>query len=154
VGFTDETWHLVQRYAMREGFVSETLDGGPAAPLLGSVPDRDAGIFAVTTYPNFWLEASGDHAVTMRHTPLAADRTEVEMCWLVRGDAEEGADYDVERLTAFWTTTAEQDWELCEWTQAGVASRYYEPGPYAPSERETDDWVRWYLARLPRPVHA
>jgi phenylpropionate dioxygenase-like ring-hydroxylating dioxygenase large terminal subunit len=154
VPFTDDTWHLVQRYAMREGFVSETLDGGPAGPLLGSIPDRQAGIFAVTTYPNFWLEASGDHAVTMRHTPLAADRTEVEIAWLVRGDAEEGVDYDADRLTAFWRTTAEQDWELCEWTQAGVASRHYVPGPYAPTEEETDDWVRWYLARLPRSVPA
>ena len=66
----------------------------------------------------------------------------------MRGDAREGVDYEVPRLTEFWRLTSEQDWKLCEDNQAGINSRYYEPGPYAPDERGVEHFVRWYLEQL------
>jgi Rieske 2Fe-2S family protein len=84
----------------------------------------------------------------MRTTPVAPTRTRVDVCWLVREDAMEGADYDVERVTAFWKATGEQDWKLCEDNQAGVSSRRYEPGPYAPSEAAIETFLQWYLQQL------
>jgi Rieske 2Fe-2S family protein len=76
----------------------------------------------------------------------------VRVDWLVRADAREGVDYQVDRLAWFWRTTGEQDWKLCEDNQAGVNSRRYQPGPYAPDEhrdgRGTEQFVLWYLDKL------
>jgi Rieske 2Fe-2S family protein len=60
----------------------------------------------------------------------------------------EGKDYDVEKLIAFWKTTAEQDWKLCADNQAGVNSSFYRPGPYSDGEGGPDQFVEWYLHEL------
>lgn len=146
--FTNDTWYHATRYPFRPGFVSESLDGKPVAPLLGELTDPDAGVFAIVTYPNFWLEASSDYCWTMRITPLSATQTEAELTWLVREDAVEGVDYDLERLTAFWKATAHQDYKLCEDNQAGILSTRYRPGPYAPSESDIEKFLVWYLRQL------
>jgi len=148
VHFTPDTWHHVTRYPFRPGFVSESLDGKPVAPLMGDLTDRDAGVFAIVQYPNFWLEASSDYCWTMRTTPLAPTRTLVDLAWLVREDAVEGVDYEVERVIAFWKATGEQDWKLCEDNQAGVHSSRYRPGPYAPCESGVETFIQWYLKQM------
>jgi Rieske 2Fe-2S family protein len=148
VDFSPDTWHHCSRYPFAYGFVCESLDGQPVAPLLGRLQDHDAGIFAIVMYPNFWLEASSDHVWTMQMTPLTPTRSEIILRWLVRADAVEGRDYDVERVMGFWTATSEQDWALCERNQAGVNSSHYQPGPYAPEESEVEIFVRWYLKQL------
>lgn len=148
VRFTPDIWHHVSRYPFRPGWVSESLDGQPVAPLLGDLTDRDAGVFAIVQYPNFWLEASSDYCWTMRTTPLEPTRTRVDLAWLVREDAVEGVDYEVERVVAFWKATGEQDWQLCENNQAGVNSSRYQPGPYAPCESGVETFLLWYLRQL------
>ncbi len=142
------TWHLAIRFPLRKGFFSQSLDGQPVAPLMGSYTERDMGALAVVIYPTFWFEAGSDYAVTMRFTPAAATLTNVEMNWLVHQDAVEGVDYDVERLTAFWRATGEQDWRICEDNQAGVDSSHYKPGPYSPVESDVEVFVRWYLNQI------
>lgn len=149
--FTPDTWHLAWRFPLREGFVTQSLDGKPVGPVMGSLPDRDAGVLAITTAPNFWLEASSDYAVSIMLFPVSATESDLELTWYIRGDAREGADYDVERVTAVWKATAAQDLKLVENNQAGVNSRYYRPGPYAPGanlEDPTAVAVAWYLNRL------
>ncbi len=148
IGFTAENGFHCARYPMRPGFVTESLDGQPVAPLLGRLSEPDAGILAIVMFPNFWFEASADYACSMRRTPLSPTLCEVEATWLVHPDAVEGQDYDVERVTAFWRITGEQDWTLCENNQAGVNSSRYVPGPYAPAERGPETFVRWYLRAL------
>lgn len=142
------SWYHARRFSLREGFVTESLDGRPVAPLLGSLPDRDTGAMAVVMLPNLLLEASSDYVMTLRFTPTGPATTEARVQWLVRDDAAEGKDYDLERLTAFWKLTCEQDWKLCEDNQAGVQSRRYTPGPYAPEEKGVKHFVQWYLSRL------
>jgi len=115
---------------------------------MGTIPDRDLGGLAVVVLPNLLLEASGDYVMALRFTAATAVTTHAQVQWLVRGDAVEGRDYDVGRLTEFWKLTCEQDWKLCEDNQAGVASRRYEPGPYAPDERGVKHFVQWYLDRM------
>ncbi|MBM3459498.1 MAG: aromatic ring-hydroxylating dioxygenase subunit alpha [Armatimonadetes bacterium] len=148
IGFQSENGFHCARYPMRRGYVSESLDGGPVAPPMGRLTDPDAGILAIVMFPNFWFEASGDHAVSMRRTPLSPTMCEVEASWLVRGDAVVGRDFDVDRVTAFWRITGEQDWTLCENNQAGVNSSRYRPGPYATVERGPETFVQWYLGQL------
>jgi phenylpropionate dioxygenase-like ring-hydroxylating dioxygenase large terminal subunit len=148
IDFTPDNGFHCSRYPMRQGFVSESLDGQPVAPLLGRLKDRNAGILAIVMFPDFWFEASSDYVCSMRRTPISPTLCEVETSWLVHEDAVEGRDYDVERVTAFWRITGEQDWTLCENNQAGVNSSRYVPGPYALVEGGTETFVRWYLRQL------
>ncbi len=142
------TWFHTKRFSLREGFVSESMDGGPVAPLLGSIRDRDVGGMAVVMLPNLLLEVSADYALALRFTASTPLTTHAQAQWFVRGDAVEGRDYEIPRLTEFWRLTCEQDWKLCEDNQAGVQSRRYQPGPYAPDEKGVRHFIDWYLGRI------
>jgi len=148
VPFTEDTWHHCARYPFRPGNVSQTPDGQPCAPLLGQLGDRDAGVFAIVTYPNFWHESSGDYFMTIRITPVSATRCDAVVSWHVREDSVEGRDYDPERVSAFWRATGEQDWKLGEDNQAGILSSKYAPGPYGPVETDIEKFIVWYLKQL------
>ncbi|MBM3599233.1 MAG: aromatic ring-hydroxylating dioxygenase subunit alpha [Alphaproteobacteria bacterium] len=146
------SWYRCNRAPLAPGFVTESLDGQPVGPLMGRITEPDAGTLRVTTFPNFWMHASSDHAVTTRLTPVAPDETDVTVCWLVAGGAVEGRDYGFERLTPFWKLTSEQDWALCESVQAGVGSSRYRPGPLSRQrERNVQGFISWYLRELATP---
>jgi Rieske 2Fe-2S family protein len=91
-----------------------------------------------------------DHGVMYRFVPRAAEHTEMEVIWLVHRDAVEGVDYELERLTWLWKTTSAEDKKIVEMNQAGVNSRYFEPGPYSTQEAYASHFVDWYLAELAR----
>jgi Rieske 2Fe-2S family protein len=59
-------------------------------------------VVGLVNYPNFWMDAISDYVWTMRVTPVNAETTDIEFCWLVDANAEEGKDYTTERLTEFW----------------------------------------------------
>ena len=148
VPFLPDTWYHYRRFFLRSAHVTESMDGLPVAPLMGSIPNRNTGVFAIVTLPNLLLEANGDYVMTLRLAPKSAHVTHAEVCWLVRADAQEGVDYDVQHLTEFWRLTSEQDWVLCENNQAGVNSLHYIPGIYAPSESGVEHFIDWYLGQL------
>jgi glycine betaine catabolism A len=148
VDFTESTWHHVIRMPFRPGYVSQSLDGTAVAPKMGTLPERDAGALAIVIYPSFWFEASSDYAMIQRFLPVGPELTRVEINWLVHCDAREGIDYDVERVSAFWKATAEQDRKICEDNQAGVNSQRYRPGPYSTVEAEVEKFVHWYLSQV------
>jgi len=148
VPFTQDSWHHCARYPFRAGAVSQTNDGQPCAPLLGQLTDRDAGVFAIVTYPNFWHESSSDYYMTIRITPQSATRSVADVAWYVHEDAVEGRDYDPARVSAFWRATAEQDWKLGEDNQAGILSSAYRPGPYGSIETEIELFLQWYLKQV------
>jgi phenylpropionate dioxygenase-like ring-hydroxylating dioxygenase large terminal subunit len=89
-----------------------------------------------------------DHGVIYRFIPRAAVHTEMEVIWLVRADAQESRDFEVERLTSLWKVTSLQDKKIVELNQAGVNSRYFEAGPYSLQESYTQRFVDWYLREL------
>jgi len=131
------------------GFVTESLDGAPLAPPMGSYGRHDVGTLRSRVLPGFWCHASADHAVTTRMLPLGPLETRLDVTWLVDAYAKEGRDYDLDRLLPFWQLTSEQDWELCERNQRGVLSTAYRPGPYSPSrESNVIAFVDWYLDAL------
>ena len=139
----------VQREALDGAGESYTLDGRAACRrLLGDLDSPRLGRATVHTQPNAWLHVLADHAVTFSALPLSVDRTLVRTTWLVHEDAVEGTDYDVEALTHVWRETNEQDSVFCAKAQRGVSSPAYEPGPYAVSERQVDDFTSWYVDRL------
>ena len=72
----------------------------------------------------------------------------MELIWLVKSGAEEGRDYDLEKLTWLWRVTSEADKRITEDNQKGVNSRFYQPGPYAPGEQNLIRWIDWYLGEV------
>lgn len=128
---------------------SYTMDAKRACQkLVGGFTQPRMGALHLHTQPNSWHHFLGDHAVTFSAIPLSADRTLVRTTWLVPKDAVEGVDYDVDRLTAVWRATNEQDASFVEMAQAGAESPAHEPGPYAPTEYMVDAFCTWYIERL------
>ncbi len=92
--------------------------------------------------------AYADHGVSYRFIPEAPLSTAFEVAWLVRGDAVEGRDYDLEQLVWLWDVTSLADKTIIEANQAGVRSRHYEPGPYSLMEPGARAFTDRYLGEL------
>jgi Ring hydroxylating alpha subunit (catalytic domain) len=142
-------WWSANRTPLAPGFVTESMDGAPVAPPMGSYAGHDVGTLRVRTEPNFWCHASADHAVLTRLAPAGPELTRIRVQWLVDREAVEGRDYELERLLPFWRLTSEQDWNLCERNHAGVRNPAFIPGPYSRSrEYNVIAFVEWYLGRV------
>jgi Rieske 2Fe-2S family protein len=147
VSFPGGAWYRVARLPLRDGFRTESEHGRPVAPPMGALGD-DPGSLRLIGLPTMWAHANLDYAVTTRLTPIGPTVTEVEVCFLVDGDAAD-SEVDLDGLTAVWTATSEQDWRLCEANHAGIASRAYRPGPLsAVVENSVRQFVDWYLDRV------
>jgi Rieske 2Fe-2S family protein len=96
-------------------------------------------------YPNLLLSLAAEHAAAFVLTPLAADRTRVDVDVLV---APAEAHLEVADCTGFWDLVNRQDWAVCESVQRGMSSRFYTQGWYAPMEDASLDIRRWLLPRL------
>ena len=143
------TWYAANRTPLVEGYVSETMDGKPVAPLMGDYTDPDVGTLRIRSLPNFWIHASCDHSISVRLTPNGLTHTSLRMIWLVDGKAEQVRDYNLDKLLPFWLLTAEQDWELCLRQQQGVTSHAYTPGPLSTyKEYNLDRFLRWYVQEI------
>ena len=142
-------WFRANRTPIRLGFVTESRDGRPVAPLMGEFTDPDMGTARANTNVNFWCHANSDYANTVRITPLAPDRTLVRAWWLVRAEALEGLDYDPERVMEVHAATMDEDWAICRRVAAGLRSSAYEPGPLSPDrEQNVRGFLRWYLRTM------
>lgn len=102
-----------------------------ATKLLGRYAAEDNGQVDWGIMPSFFCYTSCTSTVIYRITPLSPTRCELAQTWLVHKDAIEGVDYDVHNLTWVDRATQNQDEAIVRDTQAGVTSRFYEPGPYA-----------------------
>ena len=136
------------RYALYDGVSTGSPDGAPMAPLMGRFPAFDGGVTSVHLGPASFLVAYPDHGVIYRFMPRGLDACDMELLWLVRGDAEAGRDYDPQTLTWLWRVTSDADKRIIEHTARGVASRFYAPGPLAPMEANEARYLAWYLAEL------
>jgi Rieske 2Fe-2S family protein len=136
------------RYPLYDGAVTASEDGAPVAPLMGGFKEYDGAATSTHFGPTSFFLAYPDHGVIYRFIPKTADRCEMEVIWLVRGDAREGVDYDLQKLAWLWRVTSEADKRIIEHNQLGVNSRYYEPGPYAPMEQNALRYVNWYLREI------
>lgn len=149
VNFPDNSWFRCARMPMKKGFVTETLNGAPSAPLLGDLRDEHCGSLRVVWLPNAWMHANCDYIMSTAIAPVDAQHTRISVRFLVHEDAKEGEDYRVEDVVAVWKATSEQDWRLCENNQLGVNSSRYTPGPYSlVAENAVERYVQWYLARM------
>jgi Rieske 2Fe-2S family protein len=149
VNFPDGEWFRCARVPLREGYVTESLDGQPLAPLMGDLPARDLGSLRVINLPHAWFHFNSDNANGTQLIPVGPDLTQARLTWLVNADAAEGVDYDPRRVSEFWKITTEQDFALCENNHAGIRSSRYQPGPYSTiAEPGVEHFIDWYLRLL------
>jgi Rieske 2Fe-2S family protein len=147
--FPGEGWYRATRTPLRKGFVNETIDGKPVAPLMGKFKERDMGVLRIHTLPNFWLHGSSDYACSTRLTPVSPNLTKAQVIWLVSKDAVEGKDYDLEKILHLWKKTSEQDWILCERNHQGVQSSAYSSGPLSyKKEAALEKYNSWYINNM------
>ena len=146
VGPADGSWYGALRFPLNPGCVSMTETGRPcvAKPLCGT-GGGDVGSLRWALEPNSFAHAVGDFVFMFSAMPTGPRETVVTSKWLVHKDAQEGVDYDLDELTALWTTTNLQDRDLVENNQRGVDGAGYRPGPYS---EEAEELVRrftdWY----------
>jgi Rieske 2Fe-2S family protein len=138
------------RYGLYEGVSTGSRDGNPVAPLMGRFRDYDGGVTSIHLGGTSFLVCYPDYGMIYRFIPKSVGACEMELVWLVRGDAVEGRDYDLEALTWLWKVTTAEDKKIIEHTARGVASRDFVPGPIAPMEYNERRYVDWYLEELSR----
>ncbi len=139
------------RYALYDGVSSGSKDGSAVAPLMGRFSAYDGGVTSIHLGGTSFLVCYPDHGMIYRFIPKTVDTCEMELIWLVRGDAVEGRDYDLEKLTWLWKVTTDEDKTIIEHTARGVRSRYFVPGPVAPMEHNELRYIKWYLDEIARP---
>jgi len=137
--------YAYERYSMWRGHVTGSEDGQPVAPLMGDIKDYDGGTTDIQVGPVTFGLAYCDHIMIYRFTPVSVDKSECDITWLVNGDAEEGRDYDKEKLTWLWDVTTEADKRIIEHNARGVNSRFYVPGPLSSMEDFLSQFISWYL---------
>lgn len=139
------------RTALFEEYLSGSEDGSPVAPLLGNLKDYDGGASDLSFGAFSFLLAYSDHVVCYVFTPVDQNNSMCEIVWLVRGDAVEGKDYDVDKLTWLWSITTEADKTIIVNNSKGLHSKFYQPGPFSGMERPERVYVEWLLQELARP---
>jgi Rieske 2Fe-2S family protein len=136
------------RYSLYEDVKTGSRNGQPVAPLMGDFRDYDGGVTSTHLGPASFFIAYPDHGVLYRFVPKTVSTCEIEVVWLVRGDAREGVDYALEELTWLWQVTTAADKRIIQNNQKGVNSRFYQSGPYAPMEHTLMRYVAWYLNEI------
>jgi glycine betaine catabolism A len=120
-----------------------TSDRRPFAELNDEERTRHKGELL---YPNFMLSLSADHAAAFTLWPQSPERTTI-VCDLLFDPAEmDRSSFDPTDAAEFWDLVNRQDWAVCEGVQAGMQSRAFRYGYYAPMEDYSLD-IRRYVER-------
>ncbi|MFT5141286.1 MAG: phenylpropionate dioxygenase-like ring-hydroxylating dioxygenase large terminal subunit [Lysobacterales bacterium] len=135
-------------HPMWKGHLTGSENGQAIAPFLGSISDYDGSATDMQLGPVCFSLLYCDHVLIYRFTPVSIDHTECDVTWLVRGDAEEGKDYDKDKLTWMWDVTTAADKRIIENNARGVASSFYQPGPLSNMENYLSRFIDWYLKTL------
>jgi Rieske 2Fe-2S family protein len=141
----------VMHSALADGVATGSRDGKALAPPMHAGGYDGECVFAELGLLSAFL-AYPDYGVIYRFIPRDVLKTEMEVIWLVRGDAEAGRDYDLDALTWLWEVTSVADKTIIERNQAGVLSRAYRPGPFSKMEPGTRQYVERYVGEMARFV--
>lgn len=96
-------------------------------------------------YPNFMLSLSADHVAAFSLWPQGPAQTTVVCDFLFHPDETRKPGFDPSDAVHFWDLVNRQDWSICASVQAGMHSRAFRHGYYAPMEDASLD-IRRYLA--------
>jgi len=97
-------------------------------------------------YPNLLLSAAAEHVAAFTLWPKAPDITRIACEFLFHESEVARPGFDSKDVVDFWDVVNRQDWQVCEGVQAGMQSRGFRGGFYAPMEDPSLD-IRRYLAR-------
>ena len=137
------------RYALYDGYLTGSKDGQPVAPLMGDMRGYDGGAGDFQLGPLTFMLNYPDHCVLYRFIPRGLSETDMTLTWFVNGDAEEGVDYNLDKLIWLWHHTTREDEYIIMRNSAGVNSSFFEPGPYNPDfEYVCVEFVQWYLDNM------
>jgi len=137
------------RYALYSGYQTGSETGAPVAPLMGSMQGFDGGAGDFQFGPVSFMLNYPDYCVLYRFVPRGLQQTDMTLVWFVREDAEQGKDYDIEKLTWLWHQTSLEDKHIIMQNSAGVRSMFYEPGPCHPEfESLLLQFIDWYVSNL------
>ena len=140
--------YAYSRYALFDGYMTGSKDGKPLAPLLGDIKEFNQGCSDFNIGPVSYFLAYCDHIVGYIFTPVSQDQCQCDIYWLVNKDAEEGKDYDKDKLMWLWDVTTYADETIIVNNQKGVNSIKYKSGPYTDKEQSTRRFIKWYLSEL------
>ena len=123
------------RMDLRPGIVTMSMDGSCPRDLLPGLSDAEKrGVYYYAIFPNLFLSLHPDYVMVHRTEALAPDRTRLTCEWLFAPEEMEKPGFDISDVVNFWDMTNKEDWHVCELSQAGIASRGYQPGPYSNRE--------------------
>ncbi len=137
-----------RRYPLFAGYVTGSRDGGALAPLLGNLTDYDGGATDIQIGPLNNFLAYSDHIIGYRFIPIGLQQTDIQTIWMVRNDAQEGRDYQIDELTWLWDVTTKDDERIIRHNQEGVNSIHFRPGPLSTMEFGISDFYHGYLAMV------
>ena len=118
------------------------------APLIGKFELYDGGETFGYFGPLLSFSLLNDHAMLIRIDPESPQKTKVQLTWLVNKDAEEGKDYDKDKLTWLWDITVKQDRTATQRAQIGNSSRFNRRGYYSELEQESEKFALWYRKKI------
>ena len=122
-----------------------TSDRAPFPGLDEAERSRHKGELA---YPNLMISLSADHVAAFQLVPKAPDRTLVVVDFLFHPTEMARPTFDPSDAVEFWDLVNRQDWAVCEGVQAGMTSRRFAVGWYAPMEDLSLDIRRYVGERL------
>jgi glycine betaine catabolism A len=96
-------------------------------------------------YPNFMLSLAAEHVAAFSLWPRSTSTTTIECDFLFHPDEMSKSGFDPSDVMDFWEVVNKQDWHICENVQAGMRSRAFRRGYYAPMEDASLD-IRRYIA--------
>ena len=138
---------------MLETSASMTLSGEASSRPIGSVSGEDLSrVYYYSIFPNILLSLHPDYVMVHRLMPQTPARTTVICEWLFDPEVMTRPNFSPDDAVEFWDITNRQDWQACEWSQMGVSSRAYIPGPYSGREgllAAFDEEVRRTLGHSP-----
>jgi Rieske 2Fe-2S family protein len=141
---------LLMQRMNKEGRASETQDGTAPAPLMGKRTAPDGGRMHLSFSPFSQIVADDHFAILFQFTPRSALATDVEMIWLVNGDAAD-SDVDIDKMIWGYHATTTQDKIITENNQTGIMSSRYRPGRYSDQEGSVMKFQKWYLRHFEAP---
>jgi len=130
----------------REGAWTFTASGTSSrAPFATLSDDERTRHKGELIYPNFMLSLSADHVAAFSIWPHGPSKTTILCDFLFHPDEMAKPGFDAGDVADFWDLVNRQDWKICESVQAGMRSRAFRFGYYAPMEDASLD-IRRYLA--------
>jgi Rieske 2Fe-2S family protein len=133
----------------RTGAVTFTRDGTTTrAPFAGLDEYERVRHKGELIYPNLLLSLSADHVAAFTLWPLGPEHTTVVCDFLFAPDEMARPGFDPGDAVEFWDLVNRQDWRVCEGVQAGMHSRAFRFGYYAPMEDTSLDIRRYLVERL------